>query len=369
MDLSSKSLIMRLTQAIANVAASGAKGSWATDMLVTAMRRPASIAASSTAATPTALNPLIRPTIQSPPLMSSLPVLSSQPCTRTMVTQSTPSDPPLSPSSRLLTRDIRAMKGFVVDMDGVLYHMQRIIPGALDFIAWLQRERKRFLFLTNSSERSPRELQEKLRRLGIEVGQEHFYTSALATAAFLSRQKPHGSAYVIGEPGLIQALYDAGYSMNDSNPDYVVVGETRNYNYAMLETAVALVRKGARLIGTNCDITDRSQDSFVPACGSLMKPIELASGRTPYFIGKPNPLIMRAALSKLQVARTEACIIGDRLDTDILAGIQSEIRTVLVLSGVTSLADIQLCAFRPDAILQSVGHVMQDGCEVDADAC
>ena len=245
--------------------------------------------------------------------------------------------------------------------------MQKIIPGALDFIAWLKSENKRFLFLTNSSERSPRELKEKLRRLGIEVGQEHFYTSALATAAFLAKQKPNGSAYVIGEPGLMQALYDAGYSMNDSNPDYVVVGETRNYNYAMLETAVALVRKGARLIGTNCDITDRSQDSFVPACGSLMKPIELASGRTPYYIGKPNPLIMRAALEKLKVSRSEACIIGDRLDTDILAGIQSEIRTVLVLSGVTSLADVPLCAFRPDCILPSVGAVLEDGVEQNED--
>jgi len=257
------------------------------------------------------------------------------------------------------------MKGFVVDMDGVLYHMQRVIPGALDFIAWLKASQKRFLFLTNSSERSPRELQEKLRRLGIEVGAEHFYTSALATAAFLARQKPNGSAFVIGEPGLMQALYDAGYSMNDTNPDYVVVGETRNYGYAQMETAVALIRKGARFIGTNVDITDRSQDSFVPACGSLCKPIELASGRQPFFLGKPNPLIMRAALDRLQVARHEACIIGDRLDTDILAGVQSEIRTVLVLSGVTTMADVPLAPYRPDCILPSVGAVLDDGSEVD----
>ena len=170
------------------------------------------------------------------------------------------------------------MRGFVIDMDGVLYHMQRVIPGALDFIAWLQANDKKFLFLTNSSERSPRELQEKLQRMGITVGSQHFYTSALATASFLQRQKPNGTAYVIGEPGLISALYDAGYSMNDSNPDYVVVGETRHYSYAAVEQAVKLVRKGARLIGTNCDITDRSQDSFVPACGALVKPIEMASG-------------------------------------------------------------------------------------------
>ena len=170
------------------------------------------------------------------------------------------------------------MRGFVIDMDGVLYHMQRVIPGALDFIRWLKDNDKKFLFLTNSSERSPRELQEKLQRMGITVGSQHFYTSALATASFLQRQKPNGTAYVIGEPGLISALYDVGYSMNDSNPDYVVVGETRHYSYAAMELAVKLVRKGARLIGTNCDITDRSQDSFVPACGALVKPIEMASG-------------------------------------------------------------------------------------------
>ena len=163
-------------------------------------------------------------------------------------------------------------------VDGVLYYMKNLIPGALDFISFLKSSNKEFLFLTNSSERSPRELQEKLSRMGIDVGAEHFYTSALATAAFLAKQRPNGSAYVIGEPGLITALYDAGFSMNDTNPDYVVVGETKNYNYGMLETAVALVRKGARLIGTNCDIADRSADSFVPACGSLMKPIELAAG-------------------------------------------------------------------------------------------
>ena len=170
------------------------------------------------------------------------------------------------------------MRGFVIDMDGVLYHMQRVIPGALQFIAWLQAHDKKFLFLTNSSERSPRELQEKLGRMGISVHPSHFYTSALATASFLHRQRPQGTAYVIGEPGLISALYDVGYSMNDSNPDYVVVGETRHYSYAAMELAVKLVRKGARLIGTNCDITDRSQDSFVPACGALVRPIEMASG-------------------------------------------------------------------------------------------
>jgi NagD protein len=146
----------------------------------------------------------------------------------------------------------------------------------------------------------------------------------------------------------------------------VVVGETRNYNYSMLETAVALVRKGARLIGTNCDITDRSQDSYIPACGSLVKPIELASGRLAYYIGKPNPLIMRAAIKKLGISREEAVIVGDRMDTDILAGIQSEINTVLVLTGVTSLADIPLFAYRPDCILPSAGAILEDNKEISS---
>jgi len=219
---------------------------------------------------------------------------------------------------------------------------------------------KKFLFLTNSSERSPRELQEKLARLGIKVSADHFYTSALATARFLSQQKPNGSAFVIGEPGLTSALYDVGYSMNDTTPDYVVVGETRNYNYEKVETAVHLLRRGARLIGTNCDLTDRMEDSFIPACGSLIKPLELASGKNAYFVGKPNPLIMRAALTKLNIRREEAVIIGDRMDTDILAGLQSEIRTVLVLSGVTQERDLEQFSYRPDSILPTVGHIITD---------
>jgi len=262
--------------------------------------------------------------------------------------------------NRLTTQDIRNKEGFIIDMDGVIYHGKKVLPGALLFVSWLQENGKKFMFLTNSSERSPRELQEKLHRLGIQVSADHFYTSALATARFLAKQKPNGSAYVIGEPGLTSALYEAGFSMNDSNPDYVVVGETRNYSYDKLETAVDLLRRGARLIGTNCDLTDRMDDSFIPACGSLIKPLELASGRAAYFVGKPNPLIMRAALTKLGIRREDAVIIGDRMDTDILAGVESEIRTVLLLSGVTHLADLNQFAYQPDCILPTVGHILQD---------
>jgi NagD protein len=263
--------------------------------------------------------------------------------------------------------DIRSLKGFIIDMDGVVYHHQKLIEGTLEFISWLQRNKKKFLFLTNSSERTPRELQEKLHRMGIHVTSSHFYTSALATASFLARQRRNAisSVYAIGEAGLITALHDAGFSMNDTNPDYVVVGETRSFHYAQMELAVKLVRNGARLIGTNCDITDRSVDGFIPACGSLIKPIELASGRSAYFIGKPNPLMMRAALSKLEVSRQDACIIGDRMDTDILAGIESEIKTVLVLTGVTSLHDLQYFPYRPDCVLPSAYHILSDDQEVN----
>ena len=215
------------------------------------------------------------------------------------------------------------------------------------------------MFLTNSSERSPRELKQKLARLGVEVGEEHFYTSALATAAFLSNQCPGGSAYVIGEAGLINALYDVGFSMNDISPDYVVVGETRTYNYEKLEHAVHLVNRGAKLIAANPDLTGPTEKGIVPATGALVAPIELATGSKAYAVGKPNPLMMRNGLKKLGCRREDTVIIGDRMDTDIIAGIESEIDTVLVLSGVTKLDDVHTFAYRPGHILNGVCDLIQ----------
>ena len=252
---------------------------------------------------------------------------------------------------------IRKKAGFIIDMDGVIYHGNRLLPGVPEFVSWLQSQQKKFLFLTNSSQSSPRELHQKLARLGIEVGEEHFYTSALATASFLASQRPHGSAYVIGETGLTNALYEAGFTMNDVNPDYVVVGETKSYNYDTITHAVRLVLKGARLIGTNPDVTGPTEGGLVPATGALLAPIELATGAKAYFVGKPNPLIMRHALKKLGCEREEAAIIGDRMDTDIIAGIESEIETILVLTGVTAEADLQKFAYRPDHILPNVGAI------------
>ena len=245
--------------------------------------------------------------------------------------------------------------GFICDMDGVLYHGNRLLGGARRFVEWLQAHDKKFLFLTNSSERSPRDLKQKLARLGIEVGEEHFYTSALATAEFLASQVRGGSAYVIGEAGLINALYEAGITMNDVNPDYVVVGESPAYSYPKIEKAVHLVRAGARLVGTNPDLTGPGEDGVIPACGSLIAPIELATGSKAYFAGKPNPLIMRQAIKRLGCRREESLIVGDRMDTDIVAGVESEIDTVLVLSGVTSLDDLPRFAYRPRVILEDVG--------------
>jgi NagD protein len=252
---------------------------------------------------------------------------------------------------------IRAKAAFIVDMDGVLYHGNRLLAGAAEFVAWLKARDKRFLFLTNSSERSPAELSQKLSRLGVEVESSHFYTSALATASFLVSQKPGGSAYAIGEPGLINALYEAGYTMNNVNPDYVVVGEARSYNLDTIEKAVSLVTGGARLIGTNPDLTGPTEKGIMPACGALLAPIELATGRKAYFVGKPNPLMMRHAIRKLGVTREETAIVGDRMDTDIIAGIESDMETILVLSGVTALADLPRFAYAPRHILEGVFEI------------
>jgi len=253
---------------------------------------------------------------------------------------------------------LRQKKGFICDMDGVLYHGNNVLPGAKKFVDWLRNENKEFLFLTNSSERSPIELSQKLARLGIEVEAKHFYTSALATASFVAWQSPGCSAYVIGEAGLINAIYDAGLSMNDVSPEYVIVGETRSYSYEKIEKAVQLVQKGAKLIGTNPDKTGPTEKGIMPATGALIAPIEIASGREAYFIGKPNPLMMRSAMKRLGTDVKDTVIIGDRMDTDIVAGTESEIDTVLVLTGVTLKERINDFSYRPRYVLNNVGEIL-----------
>ena len=253
---------------------------------------------------------------------------------------------------------LQAKRAFICDMDGVIYHGNRIIPHVAEFVEWLLQNDKKFLFLTNSSERSPRELEMKLSRMGLKVSEDHFYTSALATASFLATQCPGGSVYVIGEPGLTYALYEAGLSMNDVNPDYVVFGETRSLNYEKIEKAVKMVQNGAKLIGTNSDLTAPAENGIIPACRALISPIEMTTGKSAYYIGKPNPLMMRHALKKLECPREDAAIIGDRMDTDIIAGIESELDTILVLSGVSTLENIERFPYRPKYILRDVGEII-----------
>ena len=193
--------------------------------------------------------------------------------------------------------------------------------------------------------------------MGLDVDESHFYTSALATAKFLAEQAPGCSAYVIGAPGLVNALYDVGVTMNDVNPDYVVVGETDSYNYNMIIKAVQLINKGARLVGTNPDMTGPSEMGIIPACQALVAPISLATGKTPYYVGKPNPLMMRTGLKMLNVHSADAVMIGDRMDTDIVAGMESGLMTALVLSGVSTLDNINVFSYRPSIILNGVGDI------------
>ncbi|MCI6926577.1 HAD-IIA family hydrolase [Butyricicoccus porcorum] len=252
---------------------------------------------------------------------------------------------------------LREKSGFICDMDGVIYHGNKILPGVREFVDWLQRENKHFLFLTNSSHYTPKELQQKLARMGLDVDESHFYTSALATASFLSHQAPGCSAYVVGDHGLQNALFAAGITVNEIDPDYVVIGEPESFSYDNIVRAIRLVNKGAKLIGTNSDITGPTESGIVPGCGALIAPIERATGKKAYFVGKPNPLMMRTGLRMLGVHSEEAAMVGDRMDTDMIAGIESGLDTVLVLSGVTAPEDIDKFPYRPRLVLSGVGEI------------
>lgn len=255
--------------------------------------------------------------------------------------------------------DFNEKKGFICDMDGVIYHGNRLLPGAKEFVDWLQREEKEYLFLTNNSGMTQKELQQKLLRMGLDVPEEHFYTSALATAEFLKAQAPGCSVYALGEAGLLNALYDAGLTMNDVNPDYVVIGEGKSYSLDTLTKAVNLVRKGAKLIGANSDVSGPIENGIAPACRALIAPIEMATGKHAYFCGKPNPLMMRTGLRLLGCHSEEAVIIGDRMDTDIVAGTESGVATVLVLSGISDENTPSQYAYQPTVILPGVGDIVR----------
>ena len=255
--------------------------------------------------------------------------------------------------------DFNEKKGFICDMDGVIYHGNKILPGVAEFIKWLHDTGKEYLFLTNNSSYTPRELNQKLKRMGLDVDEHHFYTSALATANFLKDQAPGCSAYVIGEAGLLNALYDAGITMNDVNPDYVIIGEGKAYSLDTLTKATNLVMKGAKLIGANSDLNGPIENGIAPACKALTAPIEIATGKQAYFCGKPNPLMMRIGLKMLNCHSKDAVMVGDRMDTDIISGLETGLSTVLVLSGCSTRETLDTYAYRPTMVLDGVGDIVK----------
>jgi NagD protein len=249
------------------------------------------------------------------------------------------------------------IEAFLMDMDGVLVRGAQLISGAADFIARLRKRDKRFLILTNSSVYTPRDLHARLAHIGLEVPAEALYTSALATAQFLDAQCPGGRAYVVGEAGLTTALHEVGYVLTDQTPDYVVLGETLSYSSQRLTRAIQLVAAGARFIATNPDPVGPAESGLIPATGAVAALISTASGVKPYFVGKPNPLMMRSALRQLGAHSETSVMIGDRMDTDIVAGTEAGMRTVLVLSGVTRREEVNRFPYRPTLVLDSVAQI------------
>ena len=243
-------------------------------------------------------------------------------------------------------------------MDGVLVSGKRMIPGADAFIQRLKDNNSKFLVLTNNSIYSPIDLAHRLQVAGLDIQDNHIFTSAMATAAFMKSQKENGSAFVIGEAGLTLAVHKVGYIQTGENPDYVVLGETFDYNFHQITKAVRLIMAGAAFIATNPDPTGPTEDGIVPACGAMAGLIEKASGRAPFFCGKPNPYMIRSALKYLGVHSEDSIVVGDRMDTDIVSGIQSGMETILVLSGVTSEKQIKEYPFRPHHVFKSVAEIM-----------
>ena len=244
-------------------------------------------------------------------------------------------------------------------MDGVLVHEGNALPGAAEFLQRLVERGRRFLVLTNNSIFTPRDLSARLSRSGLQVPEQAIWTSALATARFLSGQSPGGSAYVIGEAGLTTALYEAGYTLTDTAPDYVVLGETRTYSFEAITRAIRLVEQGARFIATNPDVTGPSPEGPLPATGSVAAMITKATGREPYFVGKPNPMMFRSAMNRIEAHSESTTMVGDRMDTDVVAGIEAGLETILVLTGSTRASDVNRFPFRPSRVCDSIADVIE----------
>jgi NagD protein len=254
--------------------------------------------------------------------------------------------------------DRKNIECWLTDMDGVLVHEGQALPGAGDVIKQWQAAGQRFLVLTNNSIYTPRDLSARLRATGLDIPEESIWTSALATADFLKSQKPKGSAFVIGEAGLTTALHEVGYIQTDVDPDYVVLGESRTFSFETLTKAIRLIMNGARFIATNPDATGPSADGVLPATGSVAALITKATGREPYIVGKPNPMMFRSAMNKINAHSESTGMIGDRMDTDVIAGIEAGLHTVLVLTGIADDAEIQKYPFRPNEILNSIADLL-----------
>jgi len=258
--------------------------------------------------------------------------------------------------------------GYLIDMDGVLYRGTEVIPGADDFIHGLRERRIPFRLLTNNSQRTRRDVAAKLSRMGIEVEDEHVFTSAMATARFLAQQKPRGTAFVIGEGGLLTALHENGYAVVDHDPDYVVVAEGRTFNLELVEAAVRMIGGGAKLIATNLDPNCPTENGLRPGCGAMVAMLEIATGVKAFSVGKPSPVMMRAARKELALTTDETTMVGDTMETDILGGVQLGFRTVLVLSGGTQREDLPRYAYRPDMVVDSVADLAASFAEKDGAA-
>ena len=248
-------------------------------------------------------------------------------------------------------------KNYLIDMDGVLISGHSIIPGAGRFIEKLKARQAKYLVLTNTPIYTPGDLAHRLQTIGLDIPAERVFTSAMATANFLQSQRPNGTAFVVGESGLTEAIHGIGYVITDRDPDYVVLGETDSYNLALISQAIRLVAGGARFIATNPDPSGPSEEGLVPACGAMAALIEKASGVSPFFVGKPNPLMMRTALNYLGVHSETTVMVGDRMDTDIVAGVQSGMETILVLTGVTRREDVDRYPYQPTRIVESVAEI------------
>jgi len=248
-------------------------------------------------------------------------------------------------------------KSYLIDMDGVLVSGRTIIPGADQFIERLKAGGAEYLILTNNPLYTPGDLAHRLRTIGLDVPAARIFTSAIATARFLQSQRPDGTAFVIGESGLTEAIHSVGYVITDHDPDYVVLGETHTYNVERITHAIRLVAAGARFIATNPDPSGPSEGGLVPACGAMAALIETASGVSPFFVGKPNPLMMRTALNYLDVHSEDTVMVGDRMETDMIAGVESGMETILVLTGVTRREDVARYPYQPTRIVESVAEI------------